>query len=812
MRTRYFSFLLTSCLLVFSISQAVLAEEAPRSVPTSLPAYNIGIITDGPLAHRPDLVNLFKQEILKMAEGEFLVSFPGEMILEADSTTSGVNRHFDALLNNPETDLVIMLGTIGSTESFKRPNLVKPVVAPFVFDAGLQKAPQDGVGSGVPNLFYLNLGTPIDKELIEFRKLVSFKNLGILLDERDVNGVPAINKLSRHVAFEHSINTHLIPVSTSAAEAVAQIADDTKAVMVGPLWQLPPDELEILSKKLIERKIAAFAMANFDYVEAGFFATTMPEKALEQVARQVAISIQEIMLGEDASKLPVISSRSPKLTINMATARAINIYPSLDYMTGANLINEKRDDIERRITLPEVVAEALNTNLDLTIAEHEVLGGTFAVREAKSGLLPQILIGAGGRAIDDDRAAIAQGASPEKALTGNISISQQIYSESNWAGYSVEKSLQSGREFNRDSVKLNIIYESSTAYLDVLRRKTIEQLQKDNMQLTQANLERAQIRLSTGVAGPDELYRWQTKFSNDRQIVLRAESATRDAMQALNRILNRPLLEEFIAEETDLSDPLLVGGDRLFYELIHNPLYFNKFNVFAVQEGLDISPELKALDSAVTAQERLILKSQRDYWLPTFSIDGDLQYLFSDSGEGQRNDLQYLFSDSGEGQRNEDVTGLDDTEWQVGVFARLPLVEGGRKGATVSRNKEQLNQLQTEWMATKERISQRILQSLNNTRASYPSINLSRDAVDAARRNLQLVTDSYVQGIKSIIDLLDAQNQALNAELDAANAVYNFLIDFMGVQRSIGTFFTFQPSEDREMWIEKVKEYLKVAK
>jgi outer membrane protein len=795
MRNRLFSFLMMLCLPGFFLVTGGFAQEVQETDSSiQLPHFNIGIVTDGPGALKPDLVALFKSEVLQMAEGEFLLDFPVSMLLEADGTNVGVNRHLDTLLANPETDLILALGTVSSTEGLKRRNLEKTIVAPFVFDAALQEAPREGNGSGVKNLFYLNLGTPFDEELIEFRKLIPFKSLGVLLDERDVAGVPAVKKITTSLGYEHSINVSLISVGSSALEAVSRIPESVKTVIVGPLWQFGADEVAILSQELIKRKIAGFATINFNYVEDGLFATTMPENSFEQIARQVAISIQEILLGEDAATLPTDFFKGQKLTINMETARAINIYPSLDYMTGAHLLNEQREDIERRVNLPEVVAEALTANLDLAVAEQGVEVGMYVVGEAKSTLLPQLFIGAGGRAIDDDRAALSQGTTPESAVTGSLSFSQQIYSENSWAGYTVEKYRQTGREYDRDSVKLDIMYDTSTAYLDVLRRGTVEQLQKDNMKLTQANLERAQIRLSTGVAGPDELYRWQTQFANDRQIVLRAESASRDAMQALNRILNRPLKEEFIALETDFSDPLLIGGERLFYELIHNPLYFDKFNDFAMLEGLEASPELKVIDASIAAQERLIVKSKRDYWVPTFSVDGDLEYLFTDSGEGQR---------------NEELTGLDDTDWQVGIFATIPLVEGGRKRATLGKDKILLLQLQTKRRAVEDRISQRILQSLNNTRASYPAINLSRDAVDAARRNLQLVTDSYVQGIKSIIDLLDAQNQALNAELDAANAVYNFLIDLMGVQRSIGTFITFLPLEESEEWTTRVQQYLR---
>ena len=780
-------------ILVFSAHQVVFAQEGELEEQPALLQYQIGIVTDGPINIIPDFVSIFKDELLNMAEGEFSISFPDDMLLQADSTRESVRQRLVQLLQNPETDLVLALGTIGSTEALKFTELNKPVVAPFIFDAEWQKAPLTDGGSGRDNLYYIDLQTTIDQQLIDFHKLVPFKKLGLVLDERDIDGVPAFKRLASYLSNEHSISVQLIPAGNSVQKILAEIDDDVQALMVGVLWQFSPDQLKQLSQGLIDKKIATFSLAIYDYVEKGFFATTMPEKAVDQLARQVAINVQEILLGEDPTNLSVVFSKSQKLAINMETARNIGVYPSLDYMTGAILINEERKDIQRRITLPEAVAEAIAANLDLEVARREVSAGSFSVDEARSSLLPQLFIGAGGSVIDDDRAAIGGGTAPEQALTGSLTGALSIYTEDSWANYTVEKYLQEGREFDRNRIELDIILEVSTAYLNVLRSETIERIQKENMRLTQANLDRAQIRLSTGVAGPDELYRWQTEFANDRQIVLSAESSTRDAKQRLNRILHRPLREEFIAQETDFSNPLLIGGDELFYELIHNPLYFEKFNVFALDKGIEFSPELKFLDSAILAQERLLLKAEREYYVPDVTIEGDLSYLFVDGGEGTR---------------DEDFNGLDDTDWQVGVFARLPLYEGGRRSAAKSRNLEQLLQLQTERLATEERVSQRILNELNNTRASYPSINLSRDAVDAARRNLQLVTDSYVEGIKSIIDLLDAQNQALRAELDAANAVYDFLIDLMGVQRSIGIFTTFLPLEERQEWVDRVKQFL----
>ncbi len=757
------------------------------------PVYNIGIVSDGKTAKDLAARALFQREIQALAEGEFLVKFPETMMLSAQGTVEGAKQALDQLFSYPDTDLILTLGTIGSNEVFRRNTLPKPVVAPFVVDSLVQQLPRKGDTSGVTNLAYIDSMFYMDREVMSFQKIVPFKNLAILLDQRDVTAIPEISKSARRLANEHTMTVNIVAVNSSAEESLAAIPAGTEAVMVGPLYHFSDDECSRLIKGLIDRRLPGYSIWSRSQVDKGLLAGEIPQDIQENLARRTAVAVQDILLGEEAGSLTVAFSRGYELTINMATARALDIYPSLATMIGANLLNEQRTDIKRHLTLQQAVNVALQANLDLSSAELNVKAGVHAVSEARSPLLPQIGIGTGVRAIDEDRAELSRGSSPENAWTGTAGGSQQIYSERSWAAYTVEQHNQTGRLMDHETVRLNVIHEASVAYFNVLRAKTIEQLFKDNLKLTQANLDRARIRMSTGVAGPDEVYRWETKFATDRIDVLARESVSLDAMEAMNRILNRPLQELFIAEETNLSNPLLIVGDKLFFHLMNNPKYLRVFRGFAVEEALSQRPELKSFDAAIEAQKRIKTAAGRERWLPDFTIEGQVEQYFSEDGAGQRGEFQ---------------DGLDDTDWQVGVFARLPLFEGGRKSAALKRNREELTRLQIDRKAAADRVSQNTLSSLNRTRASYPGISLSREAADSAGRNLQLITDSYVQGIKSIIELLDAQNQALTADQAAANAVYNFLIDLMGVQRAMGIFITFQPEDQRDAWLERVKQYL----
>ena len=777
------------CIVVFN----TLFPVTSFSQSEGLPIYNVGIITDGNTPRDLATTRMFQKEIETLAEDEFVVHFPKAMILSGGDTAKGVEQALDRLLANPDTDLVLALGSIASSEVFQRTGLPKPVVAPYVVDSVVQKLPRVDDTSGVANLTYIDSMFYLNSELMHFRKIVPFKSLAILLDQREIDAIPELSKVARALANEHTLKIHLVGVGSSAKEALAALPKGTEAVMVGPLYHFTDEQDQLLVRGLIDRHLPGYSIWSRKQVENGLLAGEIPKDLQDNLARRTAVAVQDILLGDPAGTISVSFSRGRELTINMATARALDVYPSLAIMTGANLLNEQRTDIQRRLTLQEAVQEALQANLDLSSAHRRVKAGEHAVTEARSPLLPQIGIATGARSIDEDRASLGRGTSPERAWTGSVGGSQQIYSERSWSAYTVEQYNQTGRIMDRETVRLDVLYEASVAYLDVLRAKTIEQLFKDNLKLTKANLNRARIRMSTGVAGPDEVYRWETKFATDRIDVLAKESITLDAMEALNRILNRPLQELFIAEETDLSDPLLIVGDKLFFQLMNNPRYLRAFRNFSVEEALSLRPELKFLDAAIAAKARQKTAAGREFWLPDFTVEGQVEQYFSEDGAGQRGAV---------------LDGLDDTDWQVGVYARLPLFEGGRKSAALSRTQEELARLKIDRQATAERVGQDMLRALNRTRSSYPGISLSREAADSANRNLTLITDSYVQGIKSIIDLLDAQNQSLAADQAAANAVYNFLIDLMGVQRAMGSFILFRPENERKAWLQRAEQFI----
>ena len=360
---------------------------------------------------------------------------------------------------------------------------------------------------------------------------------------------------------------------------------------------------------------------------------------------------------------------------------------------------------------------------------------------------------------------------------------------------SIQANLQRSLKQQLQQTRLNVAQEAALAYINLLRAQTFERVQKENLELTRSNLELARVRHQIEVSGPAETYRWESEMASARNASIKANTQRNLAEINLNRILHRPLEEDFDVAEVGLYDENLITHDKRFIRFIDNKHNFGIFRSFMVEDGLEWSPELRSLEATIAAQERALVSAQRAFYLPSLSLNGDATKHFSRAGAGS--ELEAIGGDA---------------NWSVGVNATFPLYRGGAKFAASKEAEEELAGLRAQRDAVAELVEQRIRSALHLAGAAYVGIALSGDGAVPAHKNLDLVEDAYGRGVVSILDLLDAQNAAFVAEEGAANAVYDFLLQLMEVERSIGKFYFFAKEQDRETWFAKADAYFAAAR
>ncbi len=770
---------------------------------SQLPQVRIGIVADGPHQNhgwgKVIKNKLILKEILMLTNGEYDVTFPKRKFVHGNWTAKGVKKAVDFLLADRSVDLVLALGVLASHDISRRPFLPKPVVAPFVIDIELQGLPFRNGTSGVRNLNYLTLPHSFERSVKAYREILPFTRMALLVDRAVFEALPQLSVKIQRTAQANNLTIIPIPVGTSIQSALAAIPPETEAVLVTPLLRLPLREFEALVQGLIVRKLPSFSLFGREEVRRGLLASISQEANTLRIARRVAINVHRILLGEDAGTLLVALSQGERLTINMATARAVEVWPTFRVLTEADLIHEEFAHVQRRLSLYSVVREAVFVNLDLAVADRRVAAGMAEVRRARSALLPQIEMGSQVRMIDKDRAAASFGSAPERAVRSTGGLSQLLYSDKAWSDFTVQEKTQLSREAERNALRLDVIQEAAVAYLTILRAETSLRIQKDNLKLTRSNLELARVRESVGSAARDEVFRWESEIASGRRAVLEVQAQMKQARVSLNRVLHRPLEEPFMTAEASLEDPVLFNDLNRLLSYIDTPQHFSVFRDFQVQEGLSASPEIKRLNALIAAQKRITLNARRAYWAPDVSLQADVDQRLAADGAGQAS------------PPTAPVTGQDDMQWSVGVGLSFPLFSGGNKEATETKALEDLRALRLEREATVGRVEERIRSSMFQVAASFTGIRLSREAAHAAQKNLELVVDQYSQGTVDIIKLLNSQNATLTANEAAATAVYEFLIDFMRIQRAVGQFDYFLYKEDRAAWFTRLNAFFKKA-
>ena len=370
-------------------------------------------------------------------------------------------------------------------------NLPKPVIAPLVIDPEFQGLPRREAGSGVTNLNYVSVHDMGD--IAALREIVPFTRIGLLVDARLAEAVPNAAERARTGAGELGLDVQVIPVGDSVDAALRGLRGDLEAVYVLPLPQLTDSQFRALAQGLIQRRLPSASWWGEQEVRQGVLTGRMPGNFALQLARRTALNAQRALLGDDLAQMAVEYPASVRLTLNMRTADAIGFSPSFTLLTEAELIDEVQQ-ATREVSLSSAVRDAVDANLDLRVRERLVAAGAQNLRLAESFQRPRIDLGLDTRLIDEDRAAASFGSAPEYALLGSATLTQLVYADAVWANVTVERSRQEARELDRDTLELDIAVEAALGYLNVLKARTFERIQRGNLGLTRTNLELARLR------------------------------------------------------------------------------------------------------------------------------------------------------------------------------------------------------------------------------------------------------------------------------------------------------------------------------
>jgi outer membrane protein len=787
----------------------------------SLKKIRIGIVVDGFWDRNKDVIELLKKEVNDALAQQAEIIFPSDKILVGDWTNATASRLNEKLIQDKDIDIVVGFGLMTSSDLAKRTNLPKPVIAPIIVDPMHKEFPYKDGASGIKNLSYITFPGTYERDLSLLKDFVPYKKLAWLQSERYHKNLPYLEVSDESFMKMTGINIKSIHFDNNAEDALKQIPDDVDAVYVDVL-PLSKEEYLKLTKGLIEKRLPSFSFLGEYDVRQGIMAGANPD-IFPRIVRRIALHIQRIVSGEDAGTLNVNFGAAKRLFINLKTAYAVGISPKWSTLMEAELVEIDSAKIKdaQVFNLPLVIKRIANENLDVQAKIQEIAAERENIAIARANLFPKLDFNSTGLMIDKDRAEA--GYQPEKRGTFDLSLTQVIFSEPALANLSIRSSLYDSKSDELEAFKQTTISDGTKLYLNYLRAKRMFYIILDNLKLLRSNLEIAQNRQEIGAAGPEEPLRWEAEIADLRKTAMEVQSQMNQAYIALKQVLNIPLIYQINVEDVSLGDTTVILTNKKLLSYLEDPVSFEILTDFIVNRGMLLSKELQQINSLIEAQERSLTSVRYSLFTPTIAAFGGYTRTFYKSTVKQPFQLTSIPPTPPDISPNLPLylgqlfAGAspklpDNNDWQIGVQLSLNISNGFATKALEQQTSYQLEQLKIQKRSAEEKIALRIRYEMENLKATHFGIQQSQIEVEAANKTLHLVSDAYSRGALSILNLIDAQASSLRSKQVSANALYDFYIAYIQLQRAVGQFDALMTATEKKEFMDALDNFRNKSK
>lgn len=383
----------------------------------------------------------------------------------------------------------------------------------------------------------------------------------------------------------------------------------------------------------------------------------------------------------------------------------------------------------------------------LAAAESDRLSQKEGAVQARAALLPQVSGSASlGRSKSKPEGGAWTGSSRSRDY--GVSVSQSVLDFSQYSTLRAQKALSRAADFDLDAANDDLIIRTAEAYFTVL--VAIETLAAAEAAETayKKQYDYAQKRLDVGLAPITDVHEARAEYDNARAEVITSRNSLKDAYEALTEI-------------TGQSVNNLKGLPADF-----KPELPSNYDVEGwVDTAVAQNPSLKSLEFQVQSAEAGVSTARAGHY-PTLSLDASWG----------RSDNWGFSSSSGDGDSA-----------SLGLTLTVPIFSGGATQSSVRQALAERDYTQDSYEQTKRSI-------VRNTRSAYQTLEGGISEIEARRLALVSAQAAYDAsqvglevGTRTVLDVLNNQENLFSAQVDYATAKYNFLQNRLLLEQAAGT-------------------------
>lgn len=130
---------------------------------------------------------------------------------------------------------------------------------------------------------------------------------------------------------------------------------------------------------------------------------------------------------------------------------------------------------------------------------------------------------------------------------------------------------------------------------------------------------------------------------------------------------------------------------------------------------------------------------------------------------------------------------VDDSRTKtIGIRATMALYEGGATRSRIRKSKHTAKRKEYEIEETRRKIKQQVRTNWNSYRAAQKTTEIRKDEIDSAQQALKGVREESRLGQRTVIDILDADQDVIDAKIALARARHDEIIAQFALARAMG--------------------------